>query len=503
MARLPLLLAAAALAVGCEEGGGAATTTPGPPAPLPVPPSPPPGEPVPPEITRWVAANAIPFDGSDPSLPHDGIEFLRGLVMGARIVALGDDTYGTRDFSQMKVRIVRYLVEELGFDTLAIPADPAEARRLDRYLRTGEGDPAKLLTGLYFWGWRTETMLGLIEWMRSHNETGGSIRFRGFGFSRPGMPLHEVREYLREADPAGADAVGEQLHCLEVFANDHRGVFPDPGYADQTDTYREACGESLERARTLLLERRAAYAAATGEDAFEAALRNLRVAVQYHLWISGDSWQSRTESRAEFRAENVEWLAQQIGPTGRIALWAHNSDVSGHPFAAGSHLRETFGDGMLVVASTHESGEFTAIRQDGNELLDLDRMSLEAPLLQSFEHYVSGVPAPRFALDLRRVDDQTPPGGSWLSGTRLMRFIHTSYDPARPARYWRGRPLSRYFDVILHHRTTGPTVVLPELYPDSFRVARGSPARASRPASAVAPLAPDAGRTSGAARRSR
>ena len=70
------------------------------------------------------------------------------MVGDARIVALGENTRGTRDFFEMKTRVLRFLVEEMGFRTFAMQVNWPEARRVDRYVRTGQGDPDKLLAGL-------------------------------------------------------------------------------------------------------------------------------------------------------------------------------------------------------------------------------------------------------------------------------------------------------------------------------------------------------------------
>ena len=71
--------------------------------------------------------------------------------------------------------------------------------------------------------------------MRAHNEAGGDIGFHGFDMQVPGMALHNVREYIREVDPGRTAVVAGQLHCLTVFANDHRGRWPPPGYYGYRD----------------------------------------------------------------------------------------------------------------------------------------------------------------------------------------------------------------------------------------------------------------------------
>ena len=169
------LVAVLVLTEGCQEDAAVGTV---PQFPLPILPP----DPVPP----WLDANVHPFDGSHLSLPHTDLEFFRDIVGEARVVSLGEGTHGTRDFFEMKARILRFLVEEMGFNTFAIEATWPESRRLDHYVRTGEGDPRALLSGLYVWTWNTASVLEMIEWMRAHNEAGGDVGFHGFDMQSPG-----------------------------------------------------------------------------------------------------------------------------------------------------------------------------------------------------------------------------------------------------------------------------------------------------------------------------
>ena len=379
----------------------------------------------------------------------------------ARIVSLGENTHGTRDFFEMKARILRFLVEEMGFTTFAIEATWPESRRLDHYVRTGEGDPHELLTGLYFWTWRTESVLEMIEWMRAHNEAGGDVGFHGFDMQHPGMALHNVREYFLRGDPERADAVAEQLDCLTRFANGPDGRDDGPRYRDQSSEYRTECGNSLREVRRMLVLKRQEYEAATSPDAFEVALQSLRVAFQYHLQAAGQQYGD------ESMAENTEWISRRIGPEGRMVLWAHNYHVSTQPYVQGSYLRETFGDDMVVVGFSHERGRFTGVRQSGREFHGLAGLVLDPVVLGSYEHRFGDVSAPRFLLDLRsRTSDPTVSG--WLAGTRPFRDIGCCYDNTRPEVYWIDTPLAEWFDVVIHFEVTRPTVVLPARYPDSF-----------------------------------
>ncbi|MXZ59830.1 MAG: erythromycin esterase family protein [Acidobacteria bacterium] len=442
--------AALVLAAGCQEDAPVGTVPQ--PALRPLPPDP---------VPSWLDANVHPFDGTDLALPHTDLGFFRDIVGDARIVALGEGTHGTRDFFEMKARILRFLVEEMGFNTFAIEASWPESRRIDRYVRTGVGDPEVLLSGLYFWTWNTESVLEMIEWMRDYNDAGGDVGFHGFDMQFPGMALHNVREYVGEVAPELLEDISAQLGCLDNFANNPRGRSPRPSYRDQSDSHRAECALSLEGVRERLLAHRDEFVTAGGEDAFEVALQSLRVAFQYHLVVVGE------QGRDESMAENTEWLSRRIGPDGRMVLWAHNGHVADRLGWQGSFLRETFGDDMVIVAFSHERGRLTARRELERFCGERTVFDLDDPISGSYERLLARAAAPRFVLDLRDVDADDP-GGAWLAEMQLFRSIGACYDPANPQWYWYETPLTAEFDVLIHFESTGPTTVLPFRYPESW-----------------------------------
>lgn len=416
---------------------------------------------IPAEATAWLQGVARPFDGSHLSLPHDDLEFLRDVVGDARIVSLGENTHGTRDFFEMKARILRFLVEEMGFDAFAIEATMPEAFRLDDYVRTGVGDPAELLAGLYFWTWNTESLLEMIQWMRAHNEAGGEVGFYGFDMQFPGMGLHNVIEYLRDVDADAVAVALDRVACLADYANGPDGRTPSPGYRDQTAAFRSACRTSLDAVRDDLLANQAAYEAASSAQAFARALQSLRVSVQFDLMVSGE------QLRDESMAENTIWLADHLGPDAKIVLWAHNFHVSTIPGAQGSFMRTAFGDDMVIIAFTHEEGTFTAVRQSGSSYLGLQSHVLDRVRAFSYEHYLGSVDMPHYVVDMRGLD-LSPSAASWLAGPRSSRHIGCCYDRGRPGSYWNGYQLPQIYDVLIHFRSTRGTTVLSTSPPPEF-----------------------------------
>lgn len=132
-------------------------------------------------VEQWIRGNAIPLKTVQAGNGFADMEPLTKIVGNARIVALGEATHGTREFFQLKHRMLEFLATRMGFTIFSIEANIPEAYRLNDYVLNGKGDPAQLLKGMYFWTWDTKEVLEMIQWMREFNQSGkGRIAFTGF-----------------------------------------------------------------------------------------------------------------------------------------------------------------------------------------------------------------------------------------------------------------------------------------------------------------------------------
>src|SRR5579864_1444658 len=120
-------------------------------------------------VQDWIKANAIRLATPEAGHGFADMQALKKVVGNARIVSLGEATHGTREFFQLKHRMMEFLANEMGFTLFSIEANMPEAYRLNDYVLTGKGDPAALIKGMYFWTWNTEEVLDMVRWMRAFN----------------------------------------------------------------------------------------------------------------------------------------------------------------------------------------------------------------------------------------------------------------------------------------------------------------------------------------------
>jgi erythromycin esterase-like protein len=193
-------------------------------------------------ITEWIAGHAIPLSTVEARHGFADLQPLKKVIGDARIVELGEATHGTREFFQLKHRMLEFLATEMGFTIFSIEANMPEAYKLNDYVLRGEGDPAKLLKGMYFWTWDTEEVLDMIRWMREFNQSGkGRVEFTGFDMQTITVAGPVVRNFVAKFDPD----YGETVESAIATAQKARPPVQNFGTATGTFPLSAAAGKKL------------------------------------------------------------------------------------------------------------------------------------------------------------------------------------------------------------------------------------------------------------------
>jgi erythromycin esterase len=384
-----------------------------------------------PQAVSWLRSRAIPVATVEAENGFADLEPLKKLIGDARVVSLGEQTHGTREFFQMKHRLVEFLASEMGFTIFAIEANMPESYRVNDYILSGKGDPKELLKGMYFWTWNTQEVLDMIEWMRRFNESGrGRILFTGFDMQYSPVASGIVREFLGKADSQFAPEGGRLLDRVDAASRRFSATAEDVAAARQVFEHLESGRE--------------AYLARFPHDEVEWAIQNSRITVQNMEEITGAT------ARDESMAKNVEWILDQAPPGAKIVLWAHNGHVSRSPGAMGGHLAQRFGKQMVVLGFAFDQGRYNAV---GGEVGLSDWEALP-PAVNAVESYLNAAGIPRFVLDLRRVPAGAP--AAWLAQPRPFREIGALASRCSSVR----TVVDDLFDGLIWIDQTSPSVLL-------------------------------------------
>ncbi|MCX4658094.1 erythromycin esterase family protein [Streptomyces uncialis] len=139
-------------------------------------------------VIEWIGQHAHRLTTLDSRAPLTDLLPVADIVRDAQVVAVGAATRGAHELSALSHRLVRLLVEELGFRSLALEGDDASRLGLDEYIRTGTGDPRMMLSEARSF-WQIEEILDVIHWMRSFNRRhpDDPVRFAGTARSPQGQ----------------------------------------------------------------------------------------------------------------------------------------------------------------------------------------------------------------------------------------------------------------------------------------------------------------------------
>jgi erythromycin esterase len=376
-----------------------------------------------PETTKAVAAElkqrAAPLATVEAGAKTDDLVAFGTAVGDVRIVALGEASHGTREFFQMKHRLLEYLVKEKSFTVFAIEANWPETLAVDRYIKAGKGDVKTAMSKMYFWTWYTEEVRDMIEWMRAFNQAPGNhptLTFTAFDMQKGYVAAQQVLNYLRQYSPA--EVAAAEAAYVDVSKIDNAGMFHD-----------RAKGASEQAAAVLKVfdSRRAAMEKASSAAAWRDARQAAAVAyMACAMRIPGNGGGYRDE----MMAKNIEWLADEVFPNEKIVLWAHNDHVRFGGDAVrksmGTWLRDRFGRKMYVTGFAFHRGQLRAVGQTNGRMTGLALHDVPPAPEGSGDAVLSAAGMPLFFLDMSGVP----------ADSRLGRWLAESHLHYKPGAIW-------------------------------------------------------------------
>lgn len=399
------------------------------------------------ELSDLISNVAEPFsaiDGAD-------LGALIERIGDAEVVMIGEASHGTSEFYRMRQKITRALIEQRGFDTIAVEADWPDAEHVDEYVRGREPRlrrAEQAFDRFPTWMWRNREVLEFVEWLRTYNEerTGQRRKVGFFGLDLYSLysSIHQVLRYLEDVDPELARQARKRYDCLTPFEADPALY----GKAVVSQQFR-GCEHEVTQMLQDLLEKRIESGGAGGDgDRLFDALQNARVvaeAERYYRSVyygSPDSWNLRDGHMFA----TLKALLEFRGPDTRVVVWAHNShigDASATTMSTsgqtniGELCRQEFGDRAYLIGFGTNTGTVAAASNWGG---DVEVKTLRPAHPESYERLCHDSGIHRFLLHLR--EPAHPDIRFELGESRMERAIGVIYRPETELR-------SHYFRAVL------------------------------------------------------
>lgn len=388
------------------------------------------------------------------------------LLDQARVIGIGPATYGSGEFIQFTHRLMRFLVEKLGFRALVLEASMPDCLAVDRYLRTGEGDPEELLHELRFWVWDMAEMLELIRWMREYNHRHGPVlRFYGADSQLPRTGLETVLQFLEQVAPKHGETFAGRLTPFLGQPNwpeTHALIWRRMGPADllKLGQASKDLVDFLERSAADLI----AKANAEQWNVAHRCAVNIMHYVGYFGFVEQPDQPPRMsisiEARARSIVENLLWALRQQKPGAGVIFLSHVAHVARVPIVPelptpGALISDTLGpSAYLAIGCEFSEGGFWA-RPSGEPdnpdtiLFRPEPMRYEPGQAGSLSDTLRQVGAPAFLFETR-ADDHSVAAAEWLSEEHDYRYSGGGFDAATGQHAYTKIVPASHFDLIAY-----------------------------------------------------
>jgi erythromycin esterase len=258
------------------------------------------------------------------------LEPLLERIGDAHCVMLGEASHGTHEYYTWRAAITKRLVQEKGFNFIAVEGDWPDCYRLNRFIK-GYADQDKSAEILLHdfarwptWMWANWEIDALLNWLKAYNSEQPANRrvgFYGLDVYSLWESIEALIDYLKVNDPKTAELAKQAIRCFEPYSE-------DPHEYARAQMYLDA---SCKNEVVSLLSEIRKKASVYDHDP-EAALnteQNARIAVNAEEYYSNmvgfndNTWNLRDGHMMD----TLNRIYQFYGKGSKGIIWEHNTHI--------------------------------------------------------------------------------------------------------------------------------------------------------------------------------
>jgi len=395
-----------------------------------------------PQYAAWIGPNSFPIRSLDNTQNYNDLHFLDSALKGVQIVALGESGHGVREFSALKVRLIKYLHEHLGFNVLVFESNMLSAYNAGSSMNYET--PTQALESGIFPVWWTPDLLDLFTYIQVHYRDTNALQLNGMDvqyYTTREITLrgYVFQELLAPLDLKFANTV--QATDVQYSTLLKKAIERDPA-AQATLVKEKSQIESFYTNLAAYFDAHAAQiTAGNPAPGIEAVMRQVAASTVYDVEAVIDAPLDRQngtltslQARDQGMAANLIYLPQHVYPGQKIIVWAHNGHIAedneyfGFP-DTGATVRSMYGPAYYAIGLFMHRGQarfnsgtiYTLVEPPGNSLEDIMYTSNRIYDFVDMEHQTQ------------------VPGNAWMfsSQTQFDDFA-VNYGPGTPALMWNG-----------------------------------------------------------------
>jgi erythromycin esterase len=287
------------------------------------------------------------------------LEPLFNRIGDARIVMLGEASHGTHEYYTWRSYISKKLIEEKGFNFIAVEGDWPDCYRLNRFVKGYDVENKSAFKVLQSfnrwpaWMWANWEIMALANWMQRHNAglpANKRVGFYGLDVYSLWESMENIMQYLKKTDPDALKVAEEAFECFEPYRKDE-----GQSYARASQFVPELCEHEVVHLLKEIQQKLPTYN--TDYENVFSAEQNAMVTVNaekyYRAMIKGGphSWNIRDRHMAD----TLERLLKFHGDNSKVIVWEHNTHI-GDARATDMTNEGMYNIGELARLQHHDKG---------------------------------------------------------------------------------------------------------------------------------------------------
>jgi erythromycin esterase len=364
----------------------------------------------------WIKANNHTAQSLD-SENFDDLRFFDQLLSNKSIILLGEVAHGIAEQNRMRVRLIKYLHQNHGFNVVAFESGLYDCYFTNKNIQDLSA-LATLKNALYTF-WHTTDLVDLVDYMKQSYSSGNPIQLAGFDIHATGIMSANRPQLFKNITMHIDSSFSEDIFEMDKIIVQRRAniSYVDNYVVQNYDTLRVLYQELIELISSNIDLLRYHF----DEETIMVAKE---IAVSISKYILSRQVPPSYVIRDKQMAETIKFLKEDLFPGQKIIIWSHNCHIQKDLEAVtilphdlyrtnmGNWLYQTYLDELYSIGALSYRGHINyGLVQD---ITITEDECIEAILYQARKRY--------FFIDFSQQIEVR--GNSWIFRPVTQTFIH-------------------------------------------------------------------------------
>jgi erythromycin esterase len=313
--------------------------------------------------------NLVPIKQCTPNSGLDDLYPTSPFLSNKKIVALGEATHGTKEFFELKHRLIHLLSDSLGYRLIFMEMMYNSSQIVNNFILNGVGTQKEVMHAIGFDVYQTAEIWQLLVWIEDYNKSktaAKKIKFYGIDMQAILSGGLNLRQFVKRVDSAALrqfDTIAQPFYSdslLRIYMlSGKKGIKPET---------KDYVNRKLTELQNWFATSKTQYLKTTDENELNLItyqVTTIKQAFDFYTKLNGH-FQGISNYRDSCMAANVAYILSNYPPAEKSVLWAHNAHITKKiaykTKPLGYYLSQLYQKEYYAVGFAFNYGSFRAIR---------------------------------------------------------------------------------------------------------------------------------------------